>query len=325
MRAVVYDGTVSCREVSPPRRTGEAVIAVRRAGICGTDLAIKSGKLSVPTPLVLGHEILGTVVSAPSWKPDLVGKRAVTEINVSCGGCAYCRMGLRTHCEKVEALGIRRDGGFAEQVSTPAENIHLVPDSVRDDEAVFIEPLAACVQITKVTQIDHGSTIAVVGVGRMGLLALQVLKLRAPQVMVAIGHKGVKLEMARRLGAHAFDSEEITKVFDLTGGTKFDNVVEVTGTPEGLSLAMDLVRPRGTLHLKSTHGTPVEFDATRVAVDELRVQGSRCGPFEEAIELLRRGDVKVDGMITRRFPLDRCEEAFESAASSSAIKTVFEI
>ncbi len=288
-------------------------------------MAIKSGKLSVPTPLVLGHEILGTVVSAPGGKPELVGKRAVTEINVSCGKCAYCRMGLRTHCERVEALGIRRDGGFAEQVSTPAENIHLVPDSVSDDEAVFVEPLAACVQMTKVTQIDRGSTIVVVGVGRMGLLALQVLKLSAPQVLVAIGHKGVKLEMARRLGVHAFDSEETARVFDLTGGIKFDNVVEATGTPEGLSLAMDLVRPRGTLHLKSTHGVPVKFDATKVAVDELRVQGSRCGPFEEAIELICQGDVKVEEMITHRFPLDKCEEAFESAASSSGIKTVFEV
>ena len=324
MKAVVFDGTLSCREVSAPKRAGEAVIAVQRAGICGTDLAIMSGHLSVPTPLVLGHEIYGTVSSAPEGRRDLVGKRAVTEINVSCGTCAYCTMGLRTHCEKVEALGIRRVGGFAEYVSTPAENIHLVPDSVKDDEAVFVEPLAACVQMTRVTRIEPGSTCAVVGAGRMGLLVLQVLKLRTPKVLVAVGHEGAKLEMARRLGAKTFTPETAAGALELTGGVKFDDVVEATGTPEGLSLVMGLVRPRGTVHLKSTHGVPVEFDATKVAVDELRIQGSRCGPFEDAIELLRRGEINVDGMITRRFQLDECEEAFESAASCSEIKSVFE-
>jgi alcohol dehydrogenase len=234
-------------------------------------------------------------------------------------------MGLNTHCENVEAIGIDRDGGFAEYVSTRLENIHLVPDSISDEEAVFIEPLAACIQLTKVCPVVPESTWAVVGPGRMGLLVLQVLKQYDPRVLVAIGHKGKKLEMARQLGARAFATSDTAKALELTGGMKFDNVVEATGTPEGMSQAMDIVRPRGTVHVKSTHGLPVQFDATKVAVDELRIQGSRCGPFDEAVVLLSSRAVSVIQMITHRYPLERCAEAFETAASRSAIKTIFEV
>jgi alcohol dehydrogenase len=170
-----------------------------------------------------------------------------------------------------------------------------------------------------------GSTWAVVGSGRLGLLVLQVIKQHSPRVLVAIGHGGARLEMARTLGARIFTPDEAGKAVELTGGVKFDNVVEATGSPEGMSLAMDIVRPRGTIHLKSTHGLSVQVDATKVAVDELRIQGSRCGPFNEAIELLQRRAVKVEQMITHRFPLERCQEAFEAADSRSAIKVVFDV
>ena len=327
MKAVVYDRALECREVQAPapRDKGWVVLGVRKAGICGTDLAIASGHLRARVPLVLGHEIFGTVTSAPEDRRDLLGKRAVTEINVTCGLCAYCRMGLDTHCARVETLGISRDGGFAEYVATPVKNVHLVPDTIGDEEAIFVEPLAASVQLTKVSPPVPGSTWAVVGTGRMGLLVLQVLKLHSPRILVAIGHEGEKLEAARRLGVTAFSTGEAARALELTEGVKFDNVVEATGMPDGLALAMDLVRPRGTMHLKSTHGLPVQFDATKVAVDELRIQGSRCGPFDEAIALLERHQVRVREMVTHRFPLERCEEAFGAAASKSAVKVVFEI
>lgn len=325
MKAAVFDGDLACRNVPAPKDEGSVILSVRKAGICGTDLAIVSGHYWVKTPLVLGHEIFGTVRSAPEVRSDLIGKRVVTEINVACGECVYCKRGLKTHCERVQALGIHRDGGFAEYVSTPPENVHPIPDSMTDDEAVFIEPLAACIQLTKMSRIDPDSTCAVVGAGRVGLLVLQVLKLHNPRVLVAIGHEGEKLEMARRLGAKCFAPEDAAKALELTGGMKFDNVVEATGTPEGLYQAMEMVRPRGTIHLKSTHGLPVQFDSTKVAVDELRIQGSRCGPFDEAIDLLNRRAVTVEQMITHRFPLERCKEAFKSAASGSTIKTIFEI
>jgi len=325
VKAVVFDGGLKCKDVPPPREDGLVTLEVMKAGICGTDLAIASGHLEAKAPLVLGHEIFGTVSRAPAGHSRLLGKRAVTEINVACGGCSYCKMGLNTHCARVETLGISRDGGFADYVATPVENVHPVPDSVGDEEAVFVEPLAASVQLTKLCPPIPGSTWAVVGTGRMGLLILQVLRLHNPRVLAALGREGGKLELARRLGFTVFTTGEAAKALGLLEGVKFDNVVESTGTPGGLSLAMELVRPRGTIHLKSTHGLPVQFDATKVAVDELRIQGSRCGPFDEAIALLDRRQIRVAEMVTHRFPLERCEEAFEAAASKSAIKVVFEV
>ena len=325
MKAVVFDGRVACRDVPEPRADGGVIIAVRRAGICGTDIAIASGDYRVKTPLVLGHEIFGTVWRVPRGNAGLMGRRCVTEINVGCGGCEFCRAGVRSHCVRGEALGIHRDGGFAEYLSTPLENVHKVPDPISDDEAVFIEPLAACIQLTKMAGIGRNTSCAVVGPGRMGLLIIQLLRECNPRTLVAIGHQGVKLEMARRFGAEVFEESDADSAFRLNGGSKFDNVVEATGNTGGLELALRLVKPRGTVHLKSTHGVPATVDVTKVVVDEIRVQGSRCGPFEEAIALLGSGSVKVKEMVTDRFPLERCEEAFTAASSRSSIKTLFEI
>ena len=325
MKAVVYDGEVRCRDIPEPKATGEAILSVKKAGICGTDLAIASGQYYVKTPLVLGHEIFGVVRSAPAASSAPVGKRAVTEITAACGSCYFCKAGMKSHCAQGRALGIHRDGGFAEFVSTPAENLHLVPDVISDEEAVFIEPLAACVQLLRVGNVAEGSTCAVVGTGRMGLLLLQLLKLTNPALLVAVGRAGKKLEAARGLGVLTFGVEEVVKALALTGGAGFDNVIEATGGPSGIALALSMVKPRGTLHLKSTHGVPVEMDVTKVVVDEVRLQGSRCGPFEDAIQLLVQEKVKVRGLITDRFPLDRCREAMETAGSRSSIKTIFEI
>ena len=322
---MVFDGGLVCKDVPTPREAGSAILSVAKAGICGTDLAIASGDYAVKTPLILGHEIFGTIRSAPEGGSSLTGKRAVTEITAACGQCDFCRAGVKAHCRSGRALGIHRDGGFAQYVSTPADNIHLVPDSISDEEAVFIEPLAACIQLTKMSRIGPESTCAVVGPGRMGLLILQLLKLANPRLVVAIGHEGARLEMARRLGAKAFEVTDTERALELTGGAGFDNVVEATGTPAGLDQSMKIIRPMGTLHLKSTHGLPAALDVTRVVVEELRIQGSRCGPFDEAIGLLDRRAVEVKQLITHRFALDMCREAFDTASSKSAIKTIFEI
>jgi len=325
LKAVVYDGYLSCRDVPPPTPEGNVVLSVRRAGICGTDLAIASGDYKVKTPLILGHEVFGTARRVPGGMEGLLEKRCVTEINIGCGRCEFCRAGVRSHCKRGEALGIHRSGGFAEYLAVPLENVHQVPESISDDEAVFVEPLAACVQITKMAGIEPGSSCVVVGTGRMGLLIVQLLKLLRPGTLAAIGHSKSKLVMAKTFGAHAFDASEVDSALALTGGSKFDNVIEATGNPEGATLALGLVKPRGTLHVKSTPGVPVQIDMTKVVVDEIRIQGSRCGPFEEAIELLRSHKVRVQDMITDRFPLERCVEAFERAGSKSSIKVIFDI
>ena len=325
MKAAVFDGKISCRDVPEPNADGAAVLSVKKAGICGTDLAIASGEYQVRTPMILGHEIFGTVRKAPGAKPGLVGKRCVTEINVACGECDFCRAGVKSHCRKGEALGIHRDGGFAEFVSTPVDNLHLVPDTISDEEAVFIEPLAACIQLMKLGGIAPGSSCAVVGPGRMGLLIVQLLRQIQPRPLVAVGHEGPKLALARRFGAETFSVADVDSALGLTGGAKFDNVIEATGNPGGLDIALKMVKPTGTVHLKSTHGVPANLDVTKVVVDELRIQGSRCGPFDEAIGRLEGGEVIVRELITHRFPLEGCQEAFRVASSKSAIKVIFEV
>jgi threonine dehydrogenase-like Zn-dependent dehydrogenase len=325
LKAVVFDEGVSCRDVPQPKADGNIVLSVKKAGICGTDLAIASKDYQVNTPLVLGHEIFGTVWKAPGSGSGLTGKRCVTEINIACGRCDFCRAGVKSHCRVGQALGIHRDGGFAEFVSTPTDNVHTVPDSIPDEEAVFIEPLAACIQLTKMGRIDPDSRCAVIGPGRMGLLIIQLLRLIHPQLLVAVGHEGRKLDMARRLGAETFDVADVDSALGLADGAKFDNVIEATGNPGGLDLALRLVKPTGTIHRKSTHGLPASLDITKVVVDELRIQGSRCGPFDEAIGLLDRHAVSVRELITHRFPLEKCQEAFSTASSKSAIKVIFEV
>ena len=324
MKAVVFDGALGLADLPRPHLSGEAVVRVERAGICGTDTAIASGGYRVQGPLVLGHEIFGVVDEAP--RPDLVGKRVVTEINVSCGECYFCSRGMNTHCAHVRALGIDRDGGFAEFVSTPVENLHLVPDGVGDDQAAFVEPLAAAVQLTKMGPIAPGSSCLVLGSGRLGLLIVQVLRLARPRVMVAVGRGGRKLDLAKKLGAdYVFPRGDEGKAMELTGGNGFENVVEATGTSEGIGTALQLVAPRGTVHVKSTHGLPCQVDLTRAVIREVRIQGSRCGPFPEAIDLLSRGEVEVDEMVTHRFGLERFGEAFDAASSGQAIKVLFEV
>lgn len=324
MKAVVFDGSITCRDVPEPDAGGGVVLSVKKAGICGTDLAIASGDYRVKTPLVLGHEIFGTAWKVPGGRSDLLRKRCVTEINVGCGRCEFCRVGVKSHCLRGEALGIHRNGGFAEYVSTPLDNVHVVPDSISDEEAVFIEPLAACVQLTKMAGIPAGSACAVVGSGRMGLLVIQVLQQLHPQRLVVVGHPGARLEMARRFGAEVFDATEVDLALAL-GDAKFDNVVEATGSPRGLEFALKLVKPRGTLHVKSTHGLPATLDITKVVVDEVRIQGSRCGPFDEAMGLLDNGSIKVRDLVTGRFPLEGCKDAFKIASSRDTIKAIFEL
>ncbi len=340
MKALVYSNlSLELRHIEKPnckKEEGEALIRVRRAGICGTDLSIASGHYRNKTekPLVLGHEIFGEVYSLEFAKGSerlRIGSRVVPEINISCGTCSTCLAGLGIHCEKIETLGIDRDGGFAEFVPVPERNLHVIPDSISDDEAVFVEPLAAAIELTKMGKMgeerSRSASFAVLGAGRLGLLIIQVLKLLEPKCLAAFNRtSGRKLDLALRFGAsHAFTLEESKTAKErLTFGVGFDHVVEATGSPEGLSLAMSLVRPRGTIHVKSTHGQLVEFDLTGAVVKEIAIQGSRCGPFDEAIELIARGKVTTRELISHRFPLEKFEEAFAIARESSAIKVLLE-
>jgi threonine dehydrogenase-like Zn-dependent dehydrogenase len=297
---------LSLQERDTPRPVGECLIRVTAAGICGTDIELQRGYAQFSG--VPGHEFVGIVERAPDEDVNWIGRRVVGEITVGCGRCAACRAAGRGHCETRSVLGILgRDGAFAEYLALPSVNLHAVPDSLSDLSAVFVEPAAAAYRVAEQVAIEAGMRAAVVGAGRLGLLVAQVLRERGAETTVF-----VRSEWRRSLCADlGLQSAGIDRTESLA--RRFDLVVDATGAPNGFAQARALVRPRGTLVLKSTfHGeTPVAFSP--LVVDEITLVGSRCGPFPAAIEALAAGRIVVEPLIEGIFPLERFEEAFERA------------
>lgn len=297
----------------PKPAAGEVIMRVRLAGICATDLEILRGYMSFSG--VPGHEFVGTVIDGSQ---RLKGRRVVAEINCVCGSCDMCSRGLAAHCRRRTVLGIQgRDGAFAELVSVPERNCHVVPDEVSDEQAVFVEPLAAALEVVKLQPVDRWMDVVVIGSGRLGLLVAQVLKLYGCRLEV-VGRNPRTLAFCER---HGIQPIELT---ELVPRANRDVVVECTGSPEGLQLAIQLCRPRGTIVLKSTYAQPVPMDLTPVVVNELQVLGNRCGPFPEALQLLRQRQVEVEEMISRTYPLKLGAQAFEAAASPQEIKILLQ-
>lgn len=317
MKALVIDapGSLALRDVQPPDRGGECRIRIRTAGICGTDLQLLDGYAEFRG--IPGHEFVGRVEAASS--PDdaaWIGKRVVGEINIGCGRCEWCAAGIKEHCVSRTVVGIRgREGAFAEMLALPASNLHEVPDTVDDETAVFVEPTAAACRILEQVPLDNGMRVAVLGDGRMGLLAAQVLRTAAPDVTV-FGRHDEKLEIARTLGLAAWRADETAR-----GASRFDLVVDATGRPEGIERALDLVRPRGTIVLKSTFHGVAPVASWPIVVDEVTLIGSRCGPFGRALELLASGAVDVRPLVSRVTTIDDYESAFADARR--ALKVLF--
>lgn len=313
-------------EVEEPRvEPGWVLLKVERVGICGTDKAMYTGTYRLlKAPLIPGHEVSGRVVEVGDGVPrDLVGRRVTTEINVYCGRCWYCRNGMPTHCPYRETIGITRDGGMAEYMVTRHDLVHVV-DDLTSVQASFVEPLAAVVEMLEMEYVKPFSRIAVIGVGTIGLLSIQVLRLLNPELIVAVSRPGSpKARLAERLGADmVVDYSELTSIVKTVTpeGQGFDYVVEATGSPMGLDIALEVARPRGVVLLKSTHGAPVSFDQTKAVVKELRLSTSRCGPFDKAITLLRRRLVKVEELVTSEYPLEKGVEAFEKSLERDQVK-----
>ncbi len=301
------------RDAPQPRPgPGEVLVRVARAGICATDLEIARGYMDFNG--ILGHEFVGTVIEGAA---ELRGRRVVAEINCVAPGVSL-DAAARKHAWPRTALGIlNRDGAFAEQVCVPAENCHVVPDAIDDDEAVFVEPLAAAAQVVLDHPIQAGMRAAVLGTGRLGLLCAQVLALQ-PGPLDVLGRNPRSLELCRRLGLHALDAAT------LAHEPTYDVLVECTGNADGLKLGMKLLRPRGTLVLKSTYARPPTVDLAPLVINELRVVGNRCGPFDVALRLLAAKRVRVRELIAARFPLSRGEEAFAAAADPRNLKVLLE-
>ena len=319
MRALYLDKTLTLCEdyATPTPPPGEALVRVRLAGVCNTDLELVRGYMSffgVP-----GHEFVGEVVqcdSAPKW----IGQRVVGEINAACGQCETCRAGRPTHCPHRTTLGIAgRDGTFAEYLCLPIANLHRVPENVPDEAAVFVEPLAAACEITQAVHIQPTDRVAVLGDGKLGLLCAQVLQLTGCDLLV-IGHHEESLGILAKRGIRT--RQDLTGLGDLSG--LFDVVVEATGTPGGFATARQLVRPRGTIVLKSTYHGAVDANLTLVVVDEVTLAGSRCGPFEPALRLLAQNLVEVTPLIQGRFRLSEGLAAFERAGQRGTLKILIE-
>jgi threonine dehydrogenase-like Zn-dependent dehydrogenase len=314
MRALVFDKALAFdgRRPMPAEGLGDSLVKVRQAGVCSTDLEICRGYMGFRG--VLGHEFVGQVVE--SSDRTLVGKRVCGEINVVCGRCDLCMAGLSTHCRQRTVLGIlNHDGAFADFLRLPAANLHVVPESVDDDQAVFVEPLAAAFQVLKQVKLDSRKWVTVLGDGRLGLLVAQVLQTTGCPVRVIGRHAG-KLALCEKWSIRS------RAVADVIPKRDQDVVVDCTGSPEGFELACQLVRPRGTIVLKSTFASGKPLNLAPVVIDEISVIGSRCGPFKEAIGALARKEIDVVSLIHRRTKLEQGVEAMALAGMPGVLKVI---
>ncbi len=310
------DGRLHFREDvrEPVCAPGEAVVRVLRSGVCNTDLELVRGYY--PFTGVPGHEVVGIVDVAPD-APQWVGRRVAAEINATCDACATCAAGRPTHCERRSVLGIKgRDGAHAGRFAIPIANLHAVPDAIDDEAAVFVEPLAAALQIQRQVVVRAADRVVVIGDGKLGNLVAQTLALTGCDLTV-VGRHQAKLALLAARGVRATDAAAVDE-------RAADLVVECTGNPDGFDLARRAVRPRGTIVLKSTYKGDARVSFAPLVVDEVTLVGSRCGPFAPALDLLARGLVDVKPLVHARYALRDGVAAFEHAARPGVMKVLLE-
>ena len=309
----------------PKPRPGWALLKVQLAGICNTDVEILRGYHDFRG--IPGHEFVAEVVAvgSPRDRARWIGRRVTGDINVACAAygykplCDFCRRGLTTHCARRTVLGIvNHDGAFAEYLTLPLENLHLVPDSVSDEQAVFVEPLAAACEILEQVDVKKFREAAVLGDGKLAQLIARVLRTAIPRV-VMYGKHDAKLRLARaakietrRVAGSAADLKKVKENFVL--------VVEATGSPTGLALAQHMTEPRGTLVLKSTFHGAAPVETWPIVVKEITVVGSRCGPFDAALRLLKADKVNPDALVSRTFALKDAPAAMAFAQKKDVMK-----
>jgi threonine dehydrogenase-like Zn-dependent dehydrogenase len=314
MRAIVLDDKVDVvsERPTPTPGPGEVLVRVLRAGVCETDLQLIKGYMGFRG--VLGHEFVGVAESGP-----FAGRRVVGEINCACFTCQTCRMGLPTHCPNRTVLGIlNHDGAFADHIAVPQRNLHAVPDTLSDDVAVFTEPVAAAFQIPVQLAIGKKDRVAILGDGRLGNLCAQVLARLSDHVLV-IGKHQEKLAILEGMGIAT------TLLSDKIEARSFDIVVDCTGSESGLPTSLRLVRPRGTIVLKTTVAGEQKLAWAPFVIDEVTLLGSRCGPFDKAIAALEQGHVQVQPLISDRFDLSRGVDALARAQTKGILKVLLDV
>jgi len=319
------------RKPLPRLRRGWALVRVRLAGICNTDVEILRGYHNFRgTP---GHEFVGEVVDVRGvgsrTKNNWLGRRVAGEINIACAAlgfhssCEFCRRGLKTHCARRKVLGIvAHDGAFAEFLTLPLENLHAIPNTISDEEAVFIEPLAAACEILAQIRVSTFRTAVVLGDGKLALLIAMVLVSTGVPV-VMFGKHSEKLTLARSNGIKtSLVRGDKTDLQRSAPKQRFPLVVDATGSPSGLALGIALTEPRGTLVLKSTFHGAAPIESWPIVVNEITMLGSRCGPFAKAIALLRAKLVDPRPLVTRTFPLSEASKAMKFAQKKGVLKVL---
>jgi len=315
MKAIVFDERLRFMDAPKPKaKAGEALIRVRMAGMCNTDIEITKGYMGFKG--ILGHEFVGEVVECAD--EDWLGKRVVGEINIGCGKCPACVQGMDRHCPDRSVLGIKKKhGAFAEYITLPLKNLMVVPDSIYNQEAVFIEPLAAACEILDQVHIGPSHHVAIVGDGKLGQLIARVLRLTGCRIRL-FGKTREKLKHLKDLGIESAVSN--------TGlDEKFNVVVEASGDPSGFDLALNLIKPRGTLVLKSTTHKQNRSNIASLVIDEITLIGSRCGRFEPAMKLIDSGLVDVKPLISEVFLFHRGTIAFRAAQRPEVLKVLLDM
>jgi threonine dehydrogenase-like Zn-dependent dehydrogenase len=316
MKALRFvNNTLELAEIAKPRADGEALIRVTKSGICNTDLEIVRGYAGFSG--TIGHEFVGIVEDAAD-APELLGKRVVGEINAGCGACDLCLKGDSRHCPNRTVLGIHgRNGAHAEFLTLPAENLLEVPANVRDEQAVFVEPLAAAFGITEQVEIGENTRVAVIGDGKLGILCAFALFLKSKNLILIGKHREKLILAAKRNIESVLLNDAVPRL-----NRSFDVVVEASGSESGFSTALDLLKPRGKMVLKSTFQGKTNLEMWRVVVDEITIVGSRCGRFAPALELLDKGQVTVEDLISEEFSLAEGVRAMSRAAEKGVLKVL---
>ncbi len=314
MRALYFDGQPEIKDLPwPEPGPGEVLVRVSLAGICGTDLQILRGYHGFKG--IMGHEFVGEV-AGPEDSPWL-GQRVVGEINIGCGKCDQCRRGLARHCRQRRVLGLKdHDGAFAQYLTLPTASLHALPPEVPEVYAVFTEPLAAALRVLETAPVSPSARVLVVGDGRLGILISWVLALTGADIHLA-GHHPEHLALAQSRGVAT------SLAADLSEGD-YDIAVEASGSSGGLELALSRVRPLGTVVVKSTYVGAYPLDPATLVVPEVRLVGSRCGPFPGALRLLGDGRIDPRPLIDRTFPLSRGLEALDRAQQPGVLKVLLD-
>jgi 2-desacetyl-2-hydroxyethyl bacteriochlorophyllide A dehydrogenase len=311
MRALMFDGALKLQEIDPPvRPPNHALLKMRAVGICNTDIELLNGYYNFHG--VLGHEFVAEVIEgADEW----IGKRVVGEINIACESCDYCQRGIPSQCHNRKTLGIRDyQGAFAEYLTLPVRNLHAVPDSISDDQAVFVEPLASALEIPELVHIQPGSSVIVIGAGKLGLLCAQVLNHLGADVSVVVRRQKPR-ELLAAWGIKALESGSLME-------SSTDVVIDCTGTEDGIKTALDIAKPRGSVIMKSTYARKANINLSQAVVKELRLIGTRCGPFPAAIRLLARKSIDVESMIDAHYEIEDAVAALDAANESGKLKVI---